>query len=323
MTGRNERDRLCLIVNPRSAGGSTGRRLNAIKDAAARHFARWEVKLTRHAGHGAELAAESAADFDLVAAVGGDGTANEVVNGLFDGEKPRGKAVFTVVPAGTGSDLIKTLRIPKDLEAAMEVAATGTDKVSDVVAVETTDEAGGGTRSRLCVNVAGFGINGEVVVRANQSSKRLGGTITFFGATLAALASYRAPGIEVRWVEADGSEHHWTGDLWGAFVANGSYCGGGMKVGRIGMQDGLLEVTIVPPLSSGDIARAMPRLYNGRLGEVEGIKTFLAREIEASPIPARPAGGAPIRMDVDGEQPGVLPAKLRVLPGSLVIRALW
>jgi diacylglycerol kinase (ATP) len=317
---RNDRERICLIMNPRSAGGATGRRLNAVKDAAARHFARWEVRLTRGPGHATELAVAAAEEgFDVVAAVGGDGTASEVVNGLFDGERARGHCAFTVVPAGTGSDLIKTLRIPKDLERAMAAAATGTDKRSDLMAVEVEDPDGKRI-TRISVNVTGFGMNGEVVQRANRSSKRLGGTLTFFGAAVSTIRSFEAPDVEITWTGPDGAAGRYAGPLWAAFVGNGAYCGGGMMIGAGGsMQDGVAELTIVPPVHGRDLARGLTRIYNGRLGEIEGVVVARVQQLDAVTTRAP----APVLIDVDGEQPGVLPARLKVLREVLVVRGLW
>lgn len=319
MTGRNERDRICLIVNPKSAGGSTARRVSAVRDAAARYFANWEVRETKAAGHASDLAAAASTEgFTVIAAVGGDGTANEVVNGMMNGEKARGDAAFTIIPAGTGSDLVKSLKVPTRLDDALQTIARAEDRASDLMAVEV--EAGGVRQTRVCVNVAGFGMNGEVVARANQSSKRLGGTLTFLGATIRTLASYDPPLVDVRWVDESGTSRTWEGHLFGGFVANGQYCGGGMFMGRGGtMQDGLAEMTLIPQLGAGRILRATPRMYDGSLRDLDGIVFSRVREVEARVLKA----SNDVRVDVDGEQPGILPVKIRMLPGALVIRGTW
>lgn len=319
MTGRNERDRICLIVNPKSAGGATARRVSAIRDAAARHFVHWEVRETKAAGHASDLAAAAATEgFTVIAAVGGDGTANEVINGMMNGEKARGSSAFTIIPAGTGSDLTKSLKIPTGLDNALQTIARAEDRASDLMIVEVDRD---GTRhTRVCVNVAGFGMNGDVVARANQSNKRLGGTLTFFGATIRTLLSYQAPLVDVRWVDESGTSRSWEGGLFGAFIANGHYCGGGMYMGRGGsMQDGLAEMTLIPQLGAGRILRGMPRMYDGSLRDLDGIVFSRVREVEAHVLKASDS----VRVDVDGEQPGILPVKIRVLPGALVIRGTW
>lgn len=319
VNGKNDRDRLCLIVNPRSAGGATGRRIGALKDAAARHFLRWEIRETRHPGHGAALAAAAVEDgFTLICAVGGDGTANEVVNGLIDGDVARGSAAFSVVPAGTGSDLIRTLRVPRDLDDALSTLARAEDRPSDLLAV-TCDGDNGPVR-RICVNVTGFGLNGDVVSRVNASSKRLGGGITFLSSTLRALASWSPPRVVVRYTERDGAEREWEGELNGGFLANAQYCGGGMWVGRGGsLQDGLVELTIVPKLGAADVARALPRIYEGTIGQVAGVVTAQVRHVSVRALDTT----RDIPVDTDGECPGRLPLDVRVLPAVLPVRARW
>jgi diacylglycerol kinase (ATP) len=317
---KNSTDRVCFIVNPRSAGGATGRRIPALKDAASRAFSSWEVRETRRPGHATELAAEAAAqDFTLIAAVGGDGTANEVVNGLMDGDKARGRAAFTVIPAGTGSDLIKSLGIPRNVDEAMAaVTSPAGDRASDVLITEC--ELDGRKVVRHCINVAGFGMNGEVVTRANASSKRFGGLATFLVATLRTLAAYEAPLIAVRWVEADGTERTWEGDLYGAFIANGQYCGGGMWMGRGGsMQDGLVELTIVPKIPNSAVPGMVRRFYDGSLRDHDRVVFARAKEISARVVKAREA----VMVDTDGEPPGNLPLQVRVLAGALVVRGVW
>lgn len=312
---RNETDRICLIVNPKSGGGATGRRLEAIEVAAKRWFSRYEIRLTERANHATAIAAEVAGQFDVVAAVGGDGTANEVVNGLIDGERARNPDVrFTVVPCGTGSDLIRSLKIPNDLDRGMAVAAHGVDRACDLVAVRYTDLAGGDGR-RLCANVTGFGVNGDVVRIANQSNKRFGGTLTFFGATIQALMGFRPPEVELTWRGPDG-EGMFQGKMLGGFIGNGHYCGGGMWIGPQGsMSDGAVELVLVPQMRAFDVARSLPRLYDGKIDLAPGVR--LARIHQLS---ARVLDGSRVPLDIDGESPGVLPSSYQVLPSILQFR---
>lgn len=315
---RNRNERICLILNPRAGAGRAGREVGILERAVDRAFENWEIRQTERQGHAAELAQGAAEDgFDIVAAVGGDGTCNEVVCGLFDGERARSrKVVFTVVPFGTGSDLIKSLKIPRALNESLWVAATGITLPTDVgSATVTTPE---GEARRLFINVAGFGINGEVVLRANRSSKRFGGAITFFQATAQSLLSYRPRRVSVEWGGPDG-EGEWEGDLTSGFIANGAYCGGGMWVGKGGsMVDGCFDLTLLPDASLGQQLLSAPAMYNGRLDRVSGVVRARASWVKASASSA-----APVHIDLDGEMPGQLPAEFRVLPRALNVRGGW
>lgn len=313
-------ERLCLVVNPRSAAGATRQRMGALRRAADRHFQSWDLWTTEGPGHATELAARAVAEgFDVVVAVGGDGTANEVVNGLFVGDRVRSAAVsFSVVPAGTGSDLVKTLGIPADPDAALGVIARSPGRATDVASVRLMGHTGEEV-SRIGINVTGLGMNGDVVRRANAGSKRFGGRATFAWATVRTLATYRAAPVGLRWTASSGREASWEGRLWSAFVGNGQFCGGGMRVGRGGsMDDGLLDLTVIPELPLRRALRGLPRLLGGTLELVKDVSTAAVVHLEASPLTA-----TPVLVDIDGEQPGLLPAAIRALPKAMLVRGLW
>lgn len=316
----NDTQQARFVVNPRSAGGGTGRRLDALRRSIDRYFTRAEVCLTEAPGHAGVLAREGVeAGADLIVAVGGDGTASETANGLFEGTRALAPdAVFAVVPAGTGSDLVRTLGMPSEVDAAVRIAAFGPDRRCDVAHVQYVGH-GGEPSSRIGLNVVGFGVNGRVVAVANASDKRLGGTLTFARATMSALWSYRASPVEVRWVGEDGAEAVWSAPLLAGFAANGAWCGGGMWVGRGGaMDDGLLDLLLVEDRGLASLAPHLPKLYTGKLDHTPGLTRVRARSFLAtSPRPQA------VPVDVDGEQPGHLPLSVSVLSKAVKIRGVW
>ena len=316
----NETDRARFIVNPLSAGGATGKRIDALRQSIDRYFTQADVVLTEGPRHATELATLAVEEgVDLVVAVGGDGTASETVAGLFDGKEPRRKGVvFTVVPAGTGSDLIRSLGMPKNLDDAVRLAAFGPDRDGDAVHHQFED-ASGALTEQIGINVTGLGMNGDTVARANRSSKRLGGTLTFFGATLGSLARYVAPMVDMTWTTADGSQGEWSGKLLSCFIANGSWCGGGMCVAPQGsMTDGALDLTIIEDRSLRRTLALTPHLYRGTLATVSGVQTARITALQAV---AQPGGRAAI--DIDGEQPGHLPLNVTVLAKAVRLRGVW
>jgi YegS/Rv2252/BmrU family lipid kinase len=311
-------ERACFIVNPRSAAGATGRRLSELQALGAARFTEVSVRETLRPMHGAELAREALREgFDLIVAVGGDGTVNEVVNGFFEegsAEPLRPGAALAVLPAGTGGDLVKTLGVPRDWAQAVAFAADTPSQMTDVVVVDLVNADGQPVR-RLGINVTGIGMSGEVVRRANQGTKRLGGTVTFGLATLGAMASWKAPEVRLTW-EAEAGPGSWTGPLSNLFLANGRYCGGGMHVGKGGeMDDGRVELTLIPELPLHKMLRATPRLYSGDLFDVDGVTRLSVTRLEAEVVK-----GGGVLVDVDGEQPGVLPLRLSVLPRAIPVR---
>jgi len=316
---RNENEKIVCVLNPRAAAGRAGQRVDELRRAVDRAFEHGQVWVSEGPGHATELAAKAIGDgADIVAAVGGDGTCNEVVNGFFDGDRPRRRtAIFTVIPWGTGSDLQKSVRAPGTLEDALWVASTGMTLPTDVGHVRFVDSEGD-PGERIFINVAGFGANGDVVHRANTASKRFGGRVTFFQATLTSLLEFDPPRVSVRWKgpEGDGA---WNGTLLSAFVANGHFCGGGMNVGKGGsMHDGLFDLTLLPTKGRVRNVTHSWRLYDGSVWRVPG-----ARRVYCSELEATSESGAPVLLDVDGEQPGALTARFRNLERSIQVRGGW
>ena len=316
---KNLSEKIVCILNPRAQGGKAGAAEGKIRKAIDRVFGDWELRLTEAPGHATVLAQQAIEDgADIVAAIGGDGTCHEVVNGFFDGDKPRSrKTKFALIPWGTGSDLARTIKAPSRLEDALWVAATGMTLPTDL-GFATFLNHDGKEESRVFVNSAGFGCNGAVVAKANASSKKLGGTLTFLGATFSTLASYESPEVLLNWNGPQG-EGQWTGGLLSTFMMNGTYCGGGMKMGPNGtMHDGLLELTILPPMGLvGAVARSW-RLFNGSAEKVKG-----ARVLPVSSLEVQAMSKGEVLVELDGEQPGVLPLKVQVLTGVLQIRGGW
>ncbi len=314
-------EKACFILNPRAGGGRAARRVDELKRELDKVFSDWQVRTTegpRHASHLARAAAEEG--FGLIAAVGGDGTCHEVVNGLRpEGGPGRSDVVFTVIPLGTGSDLQKSLEVPSALDEALRAAAWGPTLASDYGKVRYLADDGS-VRNEAWINVAGFGANGEVVRAANKSSKRFGGTVTFFGASLKTTFSYTPPQMRLRWAGMEeGSVGEWSGPLLSCFVGNGAFCGGGMKIGQPGsLQDGALDITVLPPDPVLTQIIRSRRLYDGSLDRWPGVRQTRVRWLEAEPVESREC---PI--DLDGESPGILPARFELVPGGLAIRGAW
>ena len=247
-----------------------------------------------------------------VVAVGGDGTINEVVNGLMSATA-RGVSLG-IVPGGTGSDLVRTLKVPTELEAAVHLAVAGEARPLDVMRATFHGDDGQAVE-RWGMNVIGMGLAGDVVRRVNAGSKAWGGTLTFLGATLSALAAWSPVEVEIRWTDERGVAGDWRGRLVNAFVGNGQFCGGGVWLGPAGrMDDGLLELMIIPQLPVGVLMARIPHLYTGKLSATSGVVWKQIRSVSARVI-----GDGRALADVDGEQPGGLPVHISVLERALSV----
>lgn len=311
--------RWCLIANPRSAGGATAGRLDGIVATARATLGDVRLLVTERPGHATELARRAVDDgADRIVAIGGDGTASEVVGGLFDGRVPRNPSVaFGLIGAGTGGDLARTLKVPRDPALAFQAFARAVPRPIDAMHLSLRPHGPhpDARVERIAINVVGFGLNGVVVERANRSSKRFGGRATFLAATLGALRSYDPVPVRIEYREPSSEEHRsWSGRLSAAFVANAEYCGGGMWVGRgSAIDDGAADLTVIPKLPLSRMITGGPRLFTGTIDHVKEVSRVRIRHLVAFA-----ETDTPVAIDADGEQPGFLPMEVTMLEKTLL-----
>lgn len=317
-----------FIINPKSAGGETGRLWDlSLRKQVVERFptARWAF--TAAAGQGSQLAQQAWREgAELVVAVGGDGTVNEVVNGLMGNmlgdptvglpgsqghawekapaEVPR--PGLAVIPRGTGCDFARSVAMPKDFRQALDAIKASELVLSDLGELSCLAHHGGDLR-RYFINIAGCGANGEVVQRVNNSGKSLGGFLSFFTASVATTWRYHTPRVEL---SIDGGAPRPL-DLQVLFVCNAQYCGAGMWISKEAyLDDGILQVVEIEKTSRMSSLLNGSKLYTGGIQDVPGVKIYQARELKLTTLEE-------VLVDCDGEQPGRGPVTFRVLPGAL------
>ncbi|HXV57684.1 MAG TPA: diacylglycerol kinase family protein [Gaiellaceae bacterium] len=303
-----ERGDVVFVVNPASANGSTRRRWPEIAHRLAELGLAGETLFTERRGHAADLTREAAAaGARLVVAVGGDGTVNEVVNGLLAGEGPD-PPELAAIPRGTGTDFVRHFGIPTGLEQAARVALEGETRTIDAGRV-TFKAWSGEDESAFFVNAASAGMSGAVAQRANASSKALGGRASFLWATLAVFARWHASEVEV---EVDDERR--SGLMYDAIVANCRYLGGGMAMcPEAEPDDGLLDVLLIGDITRRDLALTLPKVYRGTHLPHPKAEALRGRRIAVT-------SQTPLPVELDGEQPGTTPAAFEVLPAALSLR---
>jgi YegS/Rv2252/BmrU family lipid kinase len=302
--------RTVMIVNPKSQGGRLGKRWKDVADTIGRAFP-FEEAITQAPGDATRLTREALrGGAERVVAIGGDGTINEVVNGFFD---ERGLAIapaasFAVIPFGTGGDFRRTVNMPVGLADAAAVIAANHRRHIDVGKLEFT-AAGGGRALRMFANIASFGVSGVVDRLVNESGKKLG-RLSFMLATARATWSYKNQRVQLVF---DGGERV-EATINTVAVANGRYFGGAMMVApNAELDDGLFDVIAMGDFGFGDLMKSGRRLYKGTHLTMDKVSARRARVVEAEPIDP----GAVIELDVDGENPGRLPARFELLPSAL------
>jgi YegS/Rv2252/BmrU family lipid kinase len=301
-----------LIVNPKSGAGRTGRQFDRIARAVRATVGEFECAFTEAPGDGVRLAGEALrAGGSLVVAVGGDGTASEVIDGLtLAPPRPEGP-LFGFIPRGTGGDLRRTLGVPEDLDAAARWLAGHRVVHCDLGRLELVDH-GGVPRVRHFANVAGFGISGVVSGEVNRGLKLGSGKLSFMLASAKALLRWSDQ--PVRW-RVDGGP--WREDRVTALsVCNGRFFGGGMQVAPgARLDDGLFDVVVWSGVGFREFVIRKRKLYDGTHVNLPQTRVLRARTVEADPV-----GDEPVLLDVDGEAPGRLPARFSILPGALRVR---
>jgi YegS/Rv2252/BmrU family lipid kinase len=297
--------RTVFLVNPASAGGSTGRRWPEIAHRAAALGLAGDALISEEPGQLAAFAAEAVrGGAELLVVVGGDGSVNEVVNGVaeLDGFE------LAVIPRGTGWDFVRTYGIPRDLGAAVEIAQNGAVREIDLGLVSYRTWAGAEARAYFA-NVASAGISGAIAQRANEASKALGGKISYYWATLAVFARWQTG--EMR-VSVDDEMRD--GRMIDVVVANGRYLGGGMMMcPEAEPDDGDFDVLLIGDVTKRDLLFVLPKTYRGKHLPHPRLEMLRGRVVTVD-------ADEPLPIELDGEQPGTTPARFEVVPRALRLR---
>jgi diacylglycerol kinase (ATP) len=306
--------RVRVILNPAAGAGLAMRMVADIGEALRRYDLRHEIVLTRSRGHAADLARAAAHDeVDVVAVVGGDGTLNEVVQAYVsaDGTPVKGPDL-ALIPCGTGGDFKKTLGMSGALEEAVGRIRHGTRRAIDLGILRLTSHAGDDV-THAFVNIASFGIGGQVDAIVNSNPKWLGGKASFFVATLRAMAEYRNASVRVK---VDGATW-FEGPVFNCAIANGRFFGGGMMIApHADPSDGRFEVVALGDLSKVEVIGLTGKIYKGAHLAADGVRVTHGVRIEAEAIHP----WATVLADVDGEQPGKLPLRATLAKGALTFR---
>lgn len=301
-----------FIVNPHAGNGSTGSTWPFIDSLAKDRLGLFDTYMTRRPGDAVIYAKNAVAEKTrLLVCVGGDGTLNEVVNGIMMNEESvRSELMLGFIPNGTGCDFIRTVSIPQNIEQAMDLIASGHTRSIDLGVLVFQDHKGH-DRCRYFHNIASFGLGGEVALRVNRTTKALGPFISFVWATLISVFLYGTKSIRIL---IDGSFEKEI-SVWNMVVANGQYHGGGMWVAPdASVCDGLLHVTIIGDLTIPEVFLNLSKLYNGRIYDIDKVITRTCKKVAA-------ISDDRVLLEVDGEQPGMLPMVVKIAPSALNIIA--
>jgi YegS/Rv2252/BmrU family lipid kinase len=293
--------RICVIFNP-AARGNKARHFRQHLDDMAGQSA---FKATTAPGDARRLAAEAVAEgFEVVAAAGGDGTINEVLNGIGDAPDGFDRAQLGVLPLGTVNVFARELKIPLRLERAWEILRCGRELKIDLPRVEFV--ANGASKTQFFAQLAGAGFDARAIELVDFSVKKKIGPLAYVIAGLKALREKKLK------ITARAGGQIFSGELF--LIGNGKFYGGSFGIfPAADLRNGLLEACIFPCVNWPTLFRCTPEfLIRQKLPE-NAVQRFSAASFELS-------GDSTAAFELDGEWTGHLPAtfsiereKLRVI----------
>jgi diacylglycerol kinase (ATP) len=290
--------RTCVIFNP-TAKGDKARRFRHHLDEIAKQST---LKLTTGPGDARRLATEAVGEgFETVVAAGGDGTVNEVLNGIGDAPKGLERARLGILPLGTVNVFARELKISAKLELAWAAIRLGRERLIDLPSVEYLSN--GKKTSRCFAQLAGAGLDARAIELVHWDLKKRIGPLAYVVAGLNALLETPSK------ITAAAGQKSYSGGL--VLIGNGSLYGGPFRVfPDADLCDGLLEVCVFPRVNWLTLARCGPQLLvRGNLPK-SAVESFRAESLLLT-------SAAPAPLEADGELIGQLPATFSIKRGGL------
>ncbi|NLI76361.1 MAG: hypothetical protein GX442_07965 [Candidatus Riflebacteria bacterium] len=302
--------RLFLVMNPSSRSFRSREVWPALFDGLRRRRLAFDFALTTKDGDPADLAREAVGrGFDTVVAVGGDGTINDVINGLFGPGDEQGRAAFGVLYTGTSPDFCGNHGIPLALETALDRLVANRRRRIDVCRITHRVFPDGPTVTRVFSCCANFGLGAAVARGANSGLRRrfgdLPGTLL---SLVGAIARYGTPTFRLR---LDGHDLAFP-RLFNLFVGKGPRVASGIKLAvDIAPDDGRFYVLALHSLTKARLLALLPQVYTGRI--TRRFPPLFGRHLEILPCPEAP------EVEYDGDPRGFLPAEIGLLPRALAL----
>jgi len=284
-----------FIVNPAAGKGKTTEQIPEIKRICESNGLEYEIVETEYPGHATEIAASyNEAEPLRIYSVGGDGTLNEVLNGMAGS-----KNSLAAIPCGSGNDFIRSIVGPDIPENITEATINGTEQTIDYMKVNDS----------YCINISSLGFDAEVVYQTRHFKKLplVSGEFAYVLGILAAVIACKNHHMEIK---VDG-EAMSSGKTLLVAVGNGRFYGGGMlALPSAKCDDGLLEVCHVEKASRMRILTFFPRFMKGLHGALKEVHFYAGKKVEI-------IADKPIPMNIDGELLITDRASFEVIPNGI------
>jgi YegS/Rv2252/BmrU family lipid kinase len=306
----NKPSRWMVIVNPKAGRGHGLRDWPTISNRLNFSGVDFTCVFTEKKFHAVELTVKAVNDgFRKLIVVGGDGTVNEVVNGLFIQKKvPAREVTLSVIPVGTGNDWVRMLGIPRTYIDAVHSICCERTILQDVGKI--TFEESRVRQTRYMANVSGIGFDAMVNRRYNRLKEagRTGKWMYIISAMLT-LFKYRSK----RFVAKVDGQDFFDGRLFSGAVGVGKYNGGGMlQMPAAALDDGLMDITLIRKMSPYRFFVNFKRLYNGTIYNFYKVKAAQGKVMSIASYPPSP-------IEIDGEACGYSPFTFELVPKSIKV----
>jgi YegS/Rv2252/BmrU family lipid kinase len=300
-----------VVVNPAAGGGKAGRDWPRIQSLLEKHGVVHDAVLTNRRLHAMVIARQKITEgYSRIIVVGGDGTMNEVINGLFAQKRiPTTEVMLGMISVGTGNDWGKMFDIPAGYEEAIITIINQKTFVQDAGVV--TYRRSNKTWQRYFINIAGLGFGARVVARSNQQKDKGKSSPGLYLATLfTSLLRYRSIRAQI---EIDGNA--FKRKVFSMNVGIGKYNGGGMmQVPDAIIDDGLYNITLIKKMGKLSVIANISKLYNGKITKHRKVESYTGKVINVD-------SPSLLQLETDGETLGHSPMEFQIIPRSLKVIA--
>ena len=308
----DENNKWLIVVNPAASIGKGGKDWPEIKAILTNEGFDYDAVLTTHHGHAIELVRDSITEkgYTKIISIGGDGTNNEVINGIFTQNRiPTTEITMGVIPVGTGNDWRRTFDFPIDYQANINIIKKGFTFLHDIGKVTYFND--GDPKTRYFLNAAGTGLDEMVCGKTNLlKSKGKGGTVRYLLSTVNSILSFKCLHVQI---EVDGTMV-FDDKIMSLSIGNCKFNGGGMMMmPKAVPNDGLFDITAIKKIGLFKFAANMKNIYDGSFAEkLKEVSLFQGRKIRVVSIPSHK-----LLLETEGETLTNSPFDFEMLPKAI------
>lgn len=276
------KSKMLIIANPAAGANRASKIIPLVEEILKKKGIDYVIEITRCKGDEIDIAGKGVKNgFNLIVALGGDGTVNQVVNGIMGSGVTLG-----IIPAGTGSDLVKTLNMPVKIEDAVDVLLNGKERLIDIGEIKGKTWG----ESRYFINIAGIGIDAVTVKELEYAKTIFKGKLAYFYALFRAFKSYHGLQLKIKMRDINVSVFAYL-----TAVANGKFFGSGFKITPdADTGDGLFDICIVEKVGIIKTLLNLAKVIKGMHTKIREVRMFRSDKVIISSDCLMP-------VEIDGE----------------------